>query len=307
MTGPDLEQEIDRLYSLPLAEFIGERNGLAKSLRSGGDRQAADEVKALAKPSVTAWAVNALYHHERQRFEALLEAATAVRAALAGEGDRRKAEAARRKALQALLGKAAKILAKAGHAATPANRQRMSHTLETLAARDPTIDGPRPGRLTADLEPQGFDVLAGLAASLAPTGPEARATKTRTGKRPAKPPPGKPPGKAGRATAASPAEPDKRLPAARREVEEQKAALAELEREADAAEAAAAEARDRHERLTEEAVETERLARAAAKALAAAKTDLAAANKAATRAKTAKRGARSRLATARRRLEHLEG
>ena len=126
MADLDLEQELDRLYALPLAEFVGARNELAKRLRTGGDRQAADTVKALAKPSVTAWAVNALFHNERRRFDELLGAAAAVRAALAGEGDRRQAEAARRKALRELLGAAAKILSDTGRAATPTNRQRIS-------------------------------------------------------------------------------------------------------------------------------------------------------------------------------------
>ena len=291
-----LDQEIDRLYALPLADFIGERNALAKRLRGGGDRAAADQVKALAKPTVTAWAVNALYHHERDRFDALLEAAAAVRAALAGKGDRRQAEKEKRQALKGLVGRAAKVLTRAGSAATPAHRQRVSHTLETLAARRPEDDEPRLGRLTADLEPQGFDALAGLAASLAPpSSPTARAPARK-----------KLAGQAAAEKRAATVEPDERLVAARRQMEERQTALAEAERQAEAAEADAAEAKDRHERLIEEAAEAERLARAAAKALARAKTELAAANKAATQAKTARRSARSRLATARRKLERLE-
>ena len=50
--------DIDRLYSLPLAEFTPERNELAKRLRKDGDTDAAAAVKALKKPSVAAWAVN---------------------------------------------------------------------------------------------------------------------------------------------------------------------------------------------------------------------------------------------------------
>ena len=314
----DLDQEIDRLYALPLGEFIGARNELAKRLKAGGDGEAAARVKGLAKPSVTAWAVNALYHHERERFDALLSAAVAVRAALAGKGDRKQAEAARREALRGLLGRAAKILAEAGHAATPANRQRINHTLETLAARDPEAESPPPGRLAADLEPQGFDVLAGLAASLPPAATPAGPSRARSGKRAAKAAAGSSAGKstgkaAGKAAVraeavtAAPAAPDERLLAARRAVEEQEAELTGLEREANAAEAAAGEAKERHERLTVEAVEAERLARAAAKALAAAKTELAAANKTASAARTARRRSRSRLATARRKLERLEG
>ena len=38
MSGLDIEQELDRLYARPLAEFIGARNELAKTLRISGDR-----------------------------------------------------------------------------------------------------------------------------------------------------------------------------------------------------------------------------------------------------------------------------
>lgn len=302
MADLDLERELDRLYALPLPEFIGARNELAKRLKAGGERQAAAEVKALAKPSVTAWAVNALFHHERQRFDALLTAAAAVRAALAGKGDRRQAEAARRAALRELLGRAAKVLAAAGHAATPANRQRISHTLETLAARDPEADGPRPGRLAADLEPQGFDVLTGLAASLAPAGGAgARATGRPAAKRSRK---GTAKGEEGSAARAAPE--DARLAAARGKLEAAEAELAELEREAEDAEAQAVEARERHERLVEEAAEAARVAEAAGKAAAAAKKELAAATAAATQAKAARRRGVTRVAAARRQIEKNE-
>ena len=54
----DLESAIDDLYQLPLEAFVAERNALATAVRKAGDRAAADRVKALAKPSATAWAVN---------------------------------------------------------------------------------------------------------------------------------------------------------------------------------------------------------------------------------------------------------
>jgi hypothetical protein len=291
-----LEQEIDRLCSLPLAEFIATRNGLAKSLRAAGDRGAADRIKALAKPSVTAWAVNSLYHHQREPFDALRETAAAVRTALASKGDRRQAEAARRKALQELLGLACKLLQEAEHAATSAARQRISHTLETLTAQDPEVDGPRPGQLVGDLEPQGFDVLAGLAASLAPAATQSPPTGGKSKR---------PPGRSAKADARTTAR-EERLVTARGKVEECQATLAASERAVEAAETAATQAAARHERLMEEAIEAERQARTAAEEAATAKSEATAAKAALSQAKTARRQSLSRLATARRRLERLE-
>src|SRR5439155_20909218 len=65
--GPDdadLDAAIDRLYSLPLADFTAERNTLVKRLRGEGRKDAASAVQALVKPSVSAWAVNRLARTE---------------------------------------------------------------------------------------------------------------------------------------------------------------------------------------------------------------------------------------------------
>jgi hypothetical protein len=50
--------EADELYGLALDAFVPERDALAKRLRADGRRDEANEVKALRKPSVAAWAVN---------------------------------------------------------------------------------------------------------------------------------------------------------------------------------------------------------------------------------------------------------
>ena len=61
---PDaVEQAADLLYGLPLDEFTPARNAAAKELRDQGLKAEADAVKALAKPSVAAWAVNQLTRH----------------------------------------------------------------------------------------------------------------------------------------------------------------------------------------------------------------------------------------------------
>jgi hypothetical protein len=50
---------IDELYQLPLDEFTAARNALAKST---GDAS----IKKLEKPSLSAWAVNQLFWHQRK-------------------------------------------------------------------------------------------------------------------------------------------------------------------------------------------------------------------------------------------------
>src|SRR3954452_17985688 len=50
--------DADNLYGLPLEQFVPERDALAKRLRAEKRRADADEIKALRKPSVAAWADN---------------------------------------------------------------------------------------------------------------------------------------------------------------------------------------------------------------------------------------------------------
>src|SRR5437764_14387939 len=66
------EEDVDALFTLPLAEFIGARKALAARLKKAGHGDEANQVKALAKPSISAWAVNQLYWHHREVFDQLI-------------------------------------------------------------------------------------------------------------------------------------------------------------------------------------------------------------------------------------------
>src|SRR4029077_4344519 len=86
----EISAEVARLYGLPLEEFTAVRNALAAQWKKAGDREAADEVRSLSKPSVSAWAVNQLFHRERRRMGDLLDAGSRARTApgetIAGAG-----------------------------------------------------------------------------------------------------------------------------------------------------------------------------------------------------------------------------
>ena len=66
--------DVDALFTLPLAEFTAARNALIKQLKKANRDLDAEKVKALAKPSVSAWAVNQLYWRHRNEFDRLLAA-----------------------------------------------------------------------------------------------------------------------------------------------------------------------------------------------------------------------------------------
>lgn len=155
------DEEVDRLYQLPLGEFTPARNALAKA-RGGADGAA---VKALQKPSLPAWAVNRLYWTHPKTYQALTAAADALRAAharrLAGKGgDVSAAEAAHRDAVRRAADEIRALVAAAGEPATAATMTAVVETLQALPSDDP------PGRLTRPLRPRGLEALAGLVPKL---------------------------------------------------------------------------------------------------------------------------------------------
>src|SRR3954470_22603945 len=80
------EEDIDRLYELPLGEFTAARNALAKEL--GGEE--GKRVKALRKPSAAAWALNQAVRRAPGVLDEFLGAAEELRQAheaLLGVGD----------------------------------------------------------------------------------------------------------------------------------------------------------------------------------------------------------------------------
>ena len=159
--------DIDDLFKLPLTEFTAARNALAVSLKEAGRADAAAEVKALTKPPLSAWAVNQLYWQHRKPFDQLIAAGERLRDAqasqLAGKGgDMRAPTEARREALAELSKRAAALLSESGHPATPDLTRRIMTTLEALATYGRQPDAPAAGRLTADIDPPGFEALSAL-------------------------------------------------------------------------------------------------------------------------------------------------
>ena len=161
-----LNDEVDELFKLPLAEFTDARNELAKRLKQSGRANDANLVKTLTKPSVSAWTVNQLYWNYRDEFETLLAAGRRVREAQVSGAASRLAEMraaldARRAALVDISELAASLLRDAGNNPSPETIRRITTTLEAVSA---LADGPTLGRLTQDVDPPGFESLASFMA-----------------------------------------------------------------------------------------------------------------------------------------------
>jgi hypothetical protein len=163
----DLETDLDALFQLPLPEFTSARNALAARLKKAGNNEDATRVKALSKPSVSAWAVNQLYWKHRGPFNDLIAAGQRFGRAHASQlsgknADTREPLAERREALTGLLRLAGSLLREAEHNPAPDMMRRLTTTLEALSIYSLFSDGPSAGRLTEDLDPPGFESLAVL-------------------------------------------------------------------------------------------------------------------------------------------------
>jgi hypothetical protein len=156
------EQAGDELFGLAPEAFVAARDDLARRLRREGDAEAANQVKALRRPPLSAWAVNQLARGRGPGLEDLLAAGerlrAAHRAALAGDGaeELRAAAKAERELVAGLVQAAMELLDEAGHATGEATRDRVAATLHAAAASPEAADLVRGGRLTADLDPAGF-------------------------------------------------------------------------------------------------------------------------------------------------------
>jgi hypothetical protein len=188
----DLDAELQRLYSGPLDAFTAARNDLAKQLRKLGRGPDADQVKTLGKPTPSAWAVNLLFDRERERMDELLAAGTRARAgqreAVSGRGPEalRESLGAVRRLIDELRRRAAAFLAESGRTVSRTMIERIGTDLQALALSPAVAEEASRRWLDRDLDPPGFEVLAGLQLAGAPVVDMAARRAQREAKAPEK-------------------------------------------------------------------------------------------------------------------------
>lgn len=163
-----LEEELDRLYALPLNDFTAARDELAKRLRAEGERDLADEVKALRKPSVSVWLVNQLAREREMDVKRLLKAGEALGKAQASAKGFAEARSDEQHALERLAAAAREA------GVGPQAADRAVKTLRAASLTDEGRDLLKRGRLTEELEPPGFEALAGMPAPKRPKAAKAK-------------------------------------------------------------------------------------------------------------------------------------
>ena len=108
-----LEEIADELYGLLPEEFTAARDRHTAELRADGDRELSVEVKALRRPAVAAWLVNAMQRHRGDEVEALLALGDALREAQSSlDADQLRELNRRRQDVLGALGRQARVLAR---------------------------------------------------------------------------------------------------------------------------------------------------------------------------------------------------
>ena len=179
VAGPaalNLAQALDDLYATAPDQFTAERDALVRRLRQT-DREAAEAVKALRRPPVTAWALNQVARTRAEDLAALVDADRGLaQAQLEGAGRQALADAgrSRREIIGRLVEAAADTLAAAGHPDSPTTRDRLSQTLAAIAVDAGGRAALLRGRLTGDLTPESVwdaGAAAGPEGAVAAGGP----------------------------------------------------------------------------------------------------------------------------------------
>ncbi|MBB5867856.1 type IV secretory pathway VirB10-like protein [Allocatelliglobosispora scoriae] len=247
MAQQPLAEVAEELYALPPQDFTAARSAAAAQARSGGDRDLADAIGALRKPTVVAWLANQLVREHTDEMTALLELGEALRDATAGlDREQLRALAGRqREVVHALVQQARSLGSAAGRPVSEATARGLEETFHAALADAEAAVKLATGQLTDGMSRVGFPGIE----PVAPVPKDADTSPRR--KAPTAPP-------AGSAASASKKAAEE-LAAARRDEQEAKADAATAEkahREAvaalDAADRADADARQRLVELREQ-------------------------------------------------------
>lgn len=152
----DLADIASGLYSRPLDEFTAARNDLAKNL---DDKALAKEVRALRKPSASAWLLNMMAVHRGSELREALDLGAAMREAQEqlDRSELKKLGTQRQQLISALVKDGVALSGELGHPASPAAALEVEQTLRAAMADAGAAAAVATGRLIRPLEASGWD------------------------------------------------------------------------------------------------------------------------------------------------------
>jgi hypothetical protein len=149
--------DVDRLFAVPLEDFVAERKQVAKELRAAGDREAAAEVAKLPKPTPPAWALNQLAREEPDLVGAWLDVAEELREVSANPGaGLREAMAAHRDATRSLVAMVRDRARPGGKPLSEPMLDRVRELLQAATVDASVADALRRGVLVESGSPPAF-------------------------------------------------------------------------------------------------------------------------------------------------------
>jgi hypothetical protein len=154
----------DELYRLPPDEFTSARDASVSQARSAGKRALAAEIKALRRPTTSAWLANRLVRDRQDESYRLLSLGASMRDAsqrLAGD-ELRRLSGQRHQVIAALTAAARSIASGAGIPFSPGVSSELEGTLTAALSDEEAAAALREGRLTIALRYTGFGSPTGL-------------------------------------------------------------------------------------------------------------------------------------------------
>ena len=166
MTQPEesseLETAVVAVYRGPLEEFISRRDALAKELRAAKRREDADRVKALRKPSRTAWVLDNIVHEDPLVLDQLTAAIGAAQTVHSG-ADLRAALDNVRTAIRDVAAAGARVAIRAGQ---PIDASALVTAVHAVIGETSAFNDLRAGRLVEVPAGGGLDILSAITISV---------------------------------------------------------------------------------------------------------------------------------------------
>lgn len=148
----------DELYGLPPSEFTATRNQRAKQARADGDRELAEQIKRLDRPTTSAWLVNQVARQLADHLAPLIDLGRELREATAnisGE-ELRTLTRQRHELVHALVQQARRLGSEHGTKVSDTVAAEVQQTLDASLADPEVAEAVLSGRLTQAAEYAGF-------------------------------------------------------------------------------------------------------------------------------------------------------
>lgn len=154
----DLADLASELYSEPLDSFTAARNDRAKRLE---DKSLAKEVRALRKPSASAWLLNMMAVHRGDQLQQALQLGAAMREAQEqlDRSELKKLGTQRQQLISALVKDGVALSEELGHPASPSAALEVEQTLRAAMADVGAAAAVATGRLVRPLEASGWETV----------------------------------------------------------------------------------------------------------------------------------------------------